>query len=150
MLIKPKISLFSSVGLGIIIPFPSGIFYSNQTGGTACVHPKVEGVYIPIANDYTFDTHTFKSPEIELTSYFMGEKHNSTGATYGLDQEDSNKISAILKDYRLDRFIEIDNHKLKESHESWVHIKIIKEIPLIMEGFNNFPINAILTWSNSD
>jgi hypothetical protein len=33
---------------GLIVPCPSGIVYSNQTGGRFCRHPHLEGVYLPV------------------------------------------------------------------------------------------------------
>ena len=43
---KPQIEIWDSVGLGIIIEFPTGVMISNQTGGTACLHPKTEGIFL--------------------------------------------------------------------------------------------------------
>jgi len=34
--------------LGIIILGDTEVFYTNQMGGTACGHPRVEGLYIPL------------------------------------------------------------------------------------------------------
>ncbi len=42
---KLVINIWDSVGLGIIIKFPTSILISNQTGGTTCLHPKIEGVF---------------------------------------------------------------------------------------------------------
>lgn len=33
---------------GIIVPGPTGIFYSHQTEGVCCRHPVVEGSFLPI------------------------------------------------------------------------------------------------------
>ena len=33
---------------GIIIPEPTGIFYSLQTGGVCCHHPAIEGIFVPL------------------------------------------------------------------------------------------------------
>lgn len=147
----PTIQLWDTVGLGIIITFPTGVMVSNQTGGTACLHPKIEGIYIPLANDYVVATKAFTSPEQELSAYFSGIKYAGFGATDGIDTEDVHKINAILKAYKLDAFIEIDLNKLAESHEAWILIKIHKdENNSLIQGFEKYPLTGILTWSNSD
>ncbi len=149
---KPIIEIWDSVGLGIIIEYPTGVWVSQQTGGTSCLHPKVEGIYLPLHNDYTHKEHQFLSPEIDLSQYFEGPKHNGTGATSGLDQEDVKVITEILTKYKLGHILEINKSKLKESHEAWVHIWLKPEknnIPL-WTGFEPYPRNAILTWCNSD
>jgi hypothetical protein len=33
---------------GVIIPALTGIIWSNQVGGTACDHPEVEGIFVPL------------------------------------------------------------------------------------------------------
>ena len=48
---RPTIRLWQSGGIGLIIPFESGVVYSNQTGGYGCLHPEVQGVYIPLVNE---------------------------------------------------------------------------------------------------
>ena len=37
-------------GLGLIIEYPSGVNYTNQTGGYACHHPVQEGAFIVLDN----------------------------------------------------------------------------------------------------
>jgi len=148
---KPSIEIWDTVGLGIIIEFPTGVSISNQTGGTACLHPEIEGIYLPLANDYLTESKEFLSPEIELTQYFEGTKYNGSGATKGIDLEDVEKIKAILAKFGLNEFIEIDLNRLVESHEAWIRIKIndTKNNDLL-KGFNEYPLSGILTWANSD
>lgn len=33
---------------GVIIPAKTGIIFTNQSGGVACRHPELEGVFIPL------------------------------------------------------------------------------------------------------
>ena len=54
-----RIDLYESVGLGLIICCDSSVIYSNQTGGSACLHPEIEGVFIPLRNDYTENEKRF-------------------------------------------------------------------------------------------
>ncbi|AZZ92678.1 hypothetical protein EUZ85_18880 [Hahella sp. KA22] len=58
-----KITLYDSVGTAIIIGCKSGVIYSNQTGGTACLQPEYEGVLIPIANTIGIPNLNLVSPE---------------------------------------------------------------------------------------
>jgi len=149
---KPKIELSDGVGLGVIICFNSGVLYSNQTGGAACLHPEIEGVYVPLRNDYSIPEHILISPELELSDYFEGPKYRCEGATKGLDSEDVQFIHRVLEKANLS-VIQINEAKLKESHEAWVHAILNGDesdsLP-IFEGFEPYPREAILTWGNSD
>lgn len=148
---KPLIELWNTVGTGIIIEYPTGVMISNQTGGTACLHPKTEGIYLPLANDYTEKSKEFLSPEIELANYFEGTKYNGDGATRGIDSEDVKKINSIITNSSLNKLVELDLDRLPESHEAWIRIKVNnhKDTDLI-KGFDEYPLNGVLTWSNSD
>ena len=154
MMIKPKIEIWDSVGLGIIIKYPSGVLVSNQTGGTACFHPSLEGVYLPIHNDYHTDSQKFISPENEFSRCFTDQKYNGSGAQNGIDEEDLIRLERLLKKFSLDGFIKINKNKLQESHEAWIHILINEEkqqpFTKLVKGFEPYPREGILTWANSD
>lgn len=45
---KPVVQLWDYEGAGLIIPAPTGIVWSNQTGGMACHHPELEGYFLPV------------------------------------------------------------------------------------------------------
>lgn len=147
--IRPIIELSDTVGLGLIIEYPTGICFSNQTGGLSCLKPSIEGIYIPLRNDYLEPNKVFISPEIDLTNHFVGKKYLGSGATRGIDKEDITIISEILTKYSLNKFISIDtdNAKIEQSHEAWIHVKINNLY--LLEGFSN-ELNGILTWCNSD
>ena len=40
---------------GIVFPMPTGISWTNQTGGTACAQPTEEGVFLPLWGGYVDD-----------------------------------------------------------------------------------------------
>ncbi|MFN0257548.1 DUF6210 family protein [Pedobacter ureilyticus] len=147
--IRPKIELWDSVGLGLIIEYPSGILFSNQTGGFSCLHPSVEGIYVPLNNDYSEPEKRFLSPEIDLAKYFEGQKYGGSGATKGIDAEDILVITEILKKYSLNEVIIVDTNKSKmqQSHEAWIYVKILNLY--LLDGFSK-ELNGIMTWSNSD
>jgi Family of unknown function (DUF6210) len=157
----PIIRLWNAVGLFLIIEYSSGIVYSNQTGGTLCSHPELEGVVVPLRNDID-ETGRLLSPENELYKYFEGPKYCGTGATDGLDLEDVSFIESVLEKYRLSSFISIDRSRLADSHEAWVYVKVEREEPYedilkrwedTLKGFSGFgpyPRSGVLTWSNTD
>jgi len=150
---KPSIELWQHAGMGLIIEYPSGVICSNQTGGTACLHPEVEGVFVPLRNDTLEETHSLISPENELYEYFVGPKHKGAGATSGLDSEDADKIQTVLAKHCLSPPIDIDRQRLKESHEAWVYVTISgdeDQAAPVFSGFEPYPRKGILTWSNSD
>ncbi|WP_298544939.1 DUF6210 family protein [uncultured Aquimarina sp.] len=148
---KPLVAIWDTVGLGIIIEFPTGVLITNQTGGTTCLHPEIEGVYVPLANDYKEATKEFLSPEIALIDYFESAKYKGSGAIKGIDLEDVAVINEILAQFSLHKMITIDLEKLQESHEAWIYIEISQDSDLgILKGFSEDPLKGVLTWSNSD
>ncbi|WLQ16555.1 DUF6210 family protein [Hahella aquimaris] len=146
-----KITLYDSVGTAIIIGCKSGVIYSNQTGGTACLQSEYEGVLIPIANTIGIPDLNLVSPENELENYFTGHPWFGVGATLGLSEEDARAIDAILKEYALDDQISVDRSMLRQSHEAWIHINIVEvEGRSLFNGFGPYPRKGVLTWQNSD
>ncbi|MGH1338445.1 MAG: DUF6210 family protein [Aureispira sp.] len=144
----PSIDLSDTVGLGLIISYPTGILLENQTGGSACLRPQLEGVYLPLANDYNED-QVFLSPEITLNHYFTNSMYKGTGATTGINQNDVVAIHAMLKQHQLYPFITVDSNKLAQSHEAWIWVHL-RGGHALLKGFQEYPLNAVLTWANSD
>lgn len=54
-----KVDLWNSDEVGLIIKHPTGVIYTNQTGGTLCDHMQQEGYYIPLREfrDWWEDMH---------------------------------------------------------------------------------------------
>ena len=151
---KPKITLFEHVGLGLIIEYPSGVAYSNQTGGTSCLAPTIEGVFIPLRNDCAEPSHELLSPEHALVSYFDGPKWQGTGATQGIDAEDADFIERMLSEHRLSDCITVDRTRLGHSHEAWIYVTVTADedaaVAPVFRGFSPYPRHGVLTWSNTD
>lgn len=42
------IELYDQAGDGIIIPASSDMTWTNQVGGIACFHPKMDGIFVPL------------------------------------------------------------------------------------------------------
>jgi hypothetical protein len=148
-----KARLWESVGLGLIVEWPSGVVFSNQTGGTTCLQPEFEGVFVPLRNDCQLPGERLLSPETELVAYFEGPKHRGAGAIRGLDEGDVQFIGSVLAKWRLGAFIAVDSSRLAESHEAWVHVIVgadDRAHELSLFEFAPYPRRGVLTWSNSD
>ena len=147
-----EILLYDSLGFGLIINLPTGIIVSNQTGGTSCLQPALEGIYIPVSNDIFIESNFLHSPETELTQHFLSAKHKGTGATSGIDLKDVEAIESILEKYNLKDFITVDTAKLSESHEAWIWVKINVDSQnnLLLKNFDKSDLSGVITWSNSD
>ena len=126
------------------MPSCSGVVFSNQAGGYSCLQPELEGIYVPVDDD-------FNDVETKLLDYFTGEKHRGTGATRGLDDEDADRIDEILHSRHVPCPVAVDRQRLAESVEAWVFVRLrADEHPFpIIDGFQaGSP--AVLTWNNSD
>jgi hypothetical protein len=148
----PTIDLDYHVGLGVIIEYPSGVLYSNQTGGTSTLHPSIEGVFVPIRNELSLPSRELMSPETELFEYFEGPKHRGTGATSGLDAEDAAFIEAVLDRWSVGDLIALDRDRLSESHEAWVRVLLSSadDALSVFRGFGPYPRPGVLIWTNTD
>ena len=142
MLEKPVIELWNSSGLGLIILYPSGVYYSNQTGGYACLHPSVEGVYVPLENEVI-------DQEKMLHDYFVGPKW--LGACMrAIDEETANKIDEILALADESKLFKVDHSRFSDSHEAWIYVDVLESADetSTLKGFGI--CKGILTWNNSD
>ena len=142
-----RVALYDLLSAGIIISYPTGVTYSNQTGGTSNLQPELEGCLVPLP-----EVHPDKVPPDKILAiHFSGPKWRETGATSGIDTEDADLIDALLNDCRLSGIVKVDRSKLKESHEAWVFIQILNDDPgNAFSGFDPYPRVGVLTWSNSD
>ena len=108
-----RIELWEHVGLGLILEWPSGVTITNQTGGTSCLAPEIEGVFIPLRNDVTVKERVLISPENELFDYFCGPKWRGIGATSGIDSDDADFIDLMLEKVKLSPTIRVDRARLE-------------------------------------
>ncbi len=135
---KPVILLYELFGVGLIIPWPSGVIYQGQVGGHYCLPFREEGVFVPL------ETERFEQAS-ELHKYFTGPKWGGWCGE-GIDEETAAFIDRTLAPLRFDEFIRVDRSRLQESVEAWVYVDVPKEPYL--SGLT--PCKAILTWQNSD
>jgi hypothetical protein len=169
---KPVIRLYDSTSLGLIVHYPSGVLYTNQVGGTNCLQPQTEGVYVPLFDEVV-------NQEQQLYDYFVGPKWYGCCAN-GIDSETADAIDAILHARYITMFLSVDRSKLGESCEAWVYVTIAKQPPEPPVSFSTAsgigetasgkilknsdydmdfylyplygfgPCTGILTWQNSD
>jgi len=140
---KPIIRLWNLVGLGLIVAHPSGVIYSNQTGGYACDHPEMEGVFVPL-----HDTDPYVDQYQQLDQHFYyGPKWR--GHCYsGIDEETAAVVDEILTGSYLTRRLTVNRDKLRDSEEAWIHVIIA---PPRERDFDGYPSGVgVLTWPNSD
>lgn len=138
---KGLVRLWSERTYGLIILYPTGILFSNQTGGHQCCQPEEEGFFVPLDLDW---------PVIER--HFTGLPWQ--GWCYqGLDEATADFLDSQLQ-VAADTFLaclemRVDRARLKESMEAWVYVRI-KEIESdLLTGFGPCP-EGVLTWPNSD
>lgn len=142
------LDLSDSVGLGVIFELSTGVVFTQQTAGTSCLRPMLEGAYVPLRNDYSVPDKVFISPEVALSAHFTGPRWCGSGAMNGLDTQDADVIDAVLSKSGLN--IRVNRARLRESHESWVHVLVGPDVePPLWSGLPTEAL-AILTWSNSD
>jgi len=137
---KPTIALYMLTGVGLIIMCPSGVMFTNQTGGYACDHPQEEGVYMPL--DFNTD---------KLEKYFFGGQYDGD-CDHGIDQLDAGFLDDYLsKAGNIHELkLKVDRTRLQDCQEAWIYLDIENTGTEgdIVAGFNK--CKGILTWENSD
>jgi hypothetical protein len=151
----PVVLLHDAVGTGLIIEWPTGVYFAAQAGGTACLLPTLEGLYLPIANDIEAPSGRLVSPEWRLEEYFVGAPHCGSGATGGLDEDDARCIDSILHGWKAASCLTVDRRRLSQSMEAWVHVLIDMAAAsdpqlALMRDFEPAPTQGVLVWCNSD
>lgn len=145
---KPRIELWDSVGFGLILSYPTGVMVTNQTGGYCCLHPEIEGIYLPL-NDDIYDGEKLVNLENKISHFFTSEKYCGTGATRGIDKQDAEFINQLLKKCQLGN-ITVDDTLLAKSHEAWVYVNVITtDKHGVLQGFPE-KMQGVITWQNSD
>lgn len=140
-----SLDMFSGLDLGIIVPRPSGVVYSNQAEGCACIRPKLEGIYIPFG---FFPERENEPNHKELSEYFI-QKHGNRGC---LTIDTANFIDEFLFPAELPFTAYVDRTRLTESYEAWVWLNLTAPNKDNYDYYTTFetPLNAVLVWPNSD
>jgi hypothetical protein len=137
---KPVVLLYNLCGVGLIIPWPSGVIYQGQVGGHYCLPFREEGIFVPLEFE-SFDQAR------ELHEFFTGPKWGGWCGE-GIDDQTADFIDQSLARIPLyeEGFIKVDRSRLWESVEAWIYVDVQEEPCLT--GLT--PCKAILTWPNSD
>lgn len=150
-----KIELWANSVQGLIVQVPSGVLYMNQTGGTYCGHPELEGVYVPLPQ------HCDVEGALLDEWFFDGGNVNYSRSAYYSRLEEIAKLlehaglSSVLESIPASRW-ELAKELWKTGWgEAWipVQVKEVKRIPgqeyteMVASLSGHF---AILTYQNSD
>ena len=142
---KAVISLLQLDTVGLIISHPTGVIYTNQTGGYACLSPQFEGVFVPLKDPLV-------NQQNELELYFTGSKWKGH-CYHEIDDETADFVDAILSSSYVTKRLKVNREKLSESHEAWIHVTILPpgDSEDDLQEFYGFSNNSgVLTWENSD
>ncbi len=129
---KPLVDLgaLGPATLGLIILYPSGVVYTNQTGGLLCTHPSAEGVFMPIGTPDQART---------LARFFAG-------ASTTIGDAQRRHVDRTLDDNAETRILRVDPAEMDRSHEAWIYVTIASQPGRLV----SFGTHGILTWQNSD
>ncbi len=133
------ITLWNIEGVGLIILQNSGVFYTNQTGGTTCAHPVAEGVFAPLNNSPPLDR-----PDLSTNTQL---KRLLTGAQR-LTPAEADAVDRILQASADTNCVTVDRNHLSDSMEAWVYVDVKSNGDSLISGFGC--CKGIITWSNSD
>jgi len=146
---QPVISLYGLEGLALIVSFPSGVLYTNQTGGVCCCQPMLEGMLVPLESACDV--------EPKLAAFFAEHGGNLCDA-------DADALDVILRTPEASYvvtptfFLEVDRARLRDSMEAWLHVTVmacpdehlVATITSPAEGhFGMRPLSG-RTWSPAD
>jgi hypothetical protein len=153
------IRLYDLEGLGLIVEQSSGVFYTNQAGGTFCAQPEIEGVLVPLGS----------VGEEKLEAYFAKPE------VIRLEPHNADALDVILRTpaegdaWAPTFFLQVDRSRLAESMEAWLYVTITScPEPVSFADWNqnlqpelpqhptHYPFagfagrSGVLTWANSD
>jgi hypothetical protein len=134
-----RVTLWNVEGVVAIVLESSGVIYSNQTCGHACMQPEEEGVLVPFNDDPPLD-----EPEKALWQRLRSILEHAHYLTPDL----ADRVDTTLADQPDTRCARVDRSRLDDSHESWVYVDIAADASSLLSGFGQ--AKAVLTWPNSD
>jgi hypothetical protein len=134
---------------GLIILAETGVYYTNQAGGVACLHPIEEGYFVP------FDLGYRNWLELNWDLQKLGDSIGD-GGWFGLSPEDADKLDSLFETHKVP--LKVERELLGSSHEAWVYVRILdlEECGVRFEGVkersllhDDQPL-AVLVYENSD
>jgi hypothetical protein len=139
---KPEIDLRGITQAGLIVPYPTGIVYSNHAAGYWHRPGLLEGFYVPLVGRSDSD-----NLNKELEDYFRGPKW--AGWCEEIDIETADYLDAIFEKNEITKRLnlKVELEKMKESKEAWVWVSFSSLNEYIA---NLKATSGVLTWENSD
>lgn len=134
--------------LGMIVPMPTGITWSNQTGGVSCSHPSIEGLFVPLEN--------YRTPSRAQDPFYdrWGQKPEDALPLIRRLLEASKYLQEIFESPTLEELQQMRELTLG-AQEAWIPLKvktgprgIRSPIPPHVQPFMGRVV--ILTYPNSD
>ena len=123
---------FFDMALFVILEEPTGVLYTNQVGGTACLNPEVEGFLVPL----TGWEPDYNDPMLDRVSV----------GNYPLDPNAMHRMFERLEVASLfDLRHDLDTEELVA--EAWIPVRV-RPGDHILKDFAGQ--KAILTYTNSD
>jgi hypothetical protein len=113
---KPVISLYGLEGLGLVVPYPSGVLYTNQTGGTTCAHPVEEGVFVPLGSECRLEEKLDRIFQHQFAARLTSADADALDAILHTPEEPFVVTPAF--------FLEVDRTRLDDSMEAWLYVTI--------------------------
>lgn len=135
-----RFSLYDMVGVGVVVALPTGVVYSNQTGGVACLQPELEGAFLPVNTQ-----HPEGDPEgleAMLAAVFADGSRR-------FDEQTANRVDQVLARFQETEGMRVDRSRGRSSHEAWVHVTTRQTPSGSVQGLTE-PLSGVLTWPNSD
>jgi len=139
MTIKITFSCVDSDYLGVFFKGETGVVYSNQTGGTACAQPQIEGFFVLLNGG---------APEDEQDPFHDEWPHEYRKG----DPERVEKLLRVLGYEKVFEAPSLSELAAEEIGEAWIPVKVKEDAT----GFNADPVEGlrgrvgILTYPNSD
>lgn len=141
---KVFITLHDMNVTGMIIPYPSGVFYSNRAGGQACCYPSIEGIFMPVSLKRT-DIGCRCTLTDDLYSIYIGDWGYGT-----ITAELADAYDAVFLKYEETKNFRVDRTKFDHSADAWLYITFhdLDEHLLKLNAPLPFGNKGILTWPN--
>lgn len=134
-----QIKLWNLCGAAVIVPASTEVTYSNQVNGTACFQEQLEGILVPLNNDYLPQEYE-QSLEFQLRSLFRGP--------VAFDTAKATRVQSVLERFQESKGVKVNMARIAESHEAWVHVTLHDVEFSSYSGFDG--VEGVLTWPNSD
>ena len=130
--------------VGIIIMFPSGVIYHNQTCNAACYQRCQEGILVMPTAPVLI---TREPAELYQCEVERGLRAMEWGPVRGIDEVRAANIDALLLNSHV-RGISVDRSMLSESEEAWIYVDVQDGEYYTFKDFG--PRKGVLVWENSD